>query len=80
MLTIYYRSQGARTHNVSEVRNLISPEIKSLYAQLSYPCEGQGHLCMVRRESSHKVHVGSKKQAKFSVRALKAPKALSAPE
>lgn len=80
MLTIYYRSRGACTYNLTEVSNLISPKIKSLCVQILYPCEGQGLLYIVYRESSYRVHVGSKKQPKFSVRALRAPKALSAPE
>lgn len=78
MLTIYYRSQGACTNNLTEVSNLISPKIKSLCVQLLYPCEG--HLYIVRRESSYRVYVGSKKQPKFGVGAPRAPKALSAPE
>lgn len=80
MLTIYYRSQGAYTHNLTEVSNLFSPKIKSLCVQILYPCEGQGHLYIVHRESPYRVHVGSKKQPKFSVMALRAPKALPAPE
>lgn len=78
MLSIYERSQGACSNNLTEVSNLISPKIKSLYVQLVYPCEGQRHLYILHRESSHSVHVGSEKQLKFTVWALRAPKDLSA--